>query len=191
MSHYIHILLRLSGAEDDGAYYYTNEDGRGFFFTDDCSNDEFEIRYVSGGAYQEVLGALRLDIDPATPSSIHQDRKSYGVFYTALLLVVGGSIVLCAIVLSVVYSRGHSVGGLYAAALERYSYDGVRLGEEDERSMGEQSFDSFDSNEDGDHEPNVLRGMVTMSALPHGGRKNRRIARSGVVCSGEEETIYL
>jgi hypothetical protein len=106
LSHCINIVIGYFRAEDDGAYYYTNEDGSGFFFTDDCSNDEFEIRYVSSGAYQ---GTLRLDIDPATPSAVHQDRKSHGLFYTVLLPIIGGSIVLCAIVLSVVYSRGHCV----------------------------------------------------------------------------------
>lgn len=167
-------FLRCPGNEDDGAYYYTNDENGGFIFTDDCSNDKFEIRYVTGGSYSEVLGRYRVDEEPTTPSSISQEHKTYGVFYTALTIVMGGSTLLCAIVVSVVYSRGHSVGGLYAAALERHSYNGLYM-EDDERSV--------------DDHP----GLVIMGSPTSFGRRNTRQVGIGsqIVSTTHEEMIYL
>ncbi|CAE7741760.1 unnamed protein product, partial [Symbiodinium microadriaticum] len=174
----------------ENQYYYSYDSERGFFFTDTCFKDEFEIRYLaSTGKSREPLGIHRLDYEPTSPTSIQHDSESYSGYYLRIAIIIGSTVVVCAIMCSVIYSRGESVESLsallYARVLERYTYDEVNATE----VVGDRQ------SSDGDDVSCVDDEVVEVDNKGGGNgaqRKSRRIARGkNVVSRFDDDFLYL
>lgn len=174
----------LSEAELDENYYYSVNGEKGFFFTDECANDHFEIRYISAGGSREVLGSLRLDMEPTPPSTLDSssDSSSVTTFYLMLTLFAVALFLICIVGFSVFVSKGKSGGSLYEgiqlAVLERYKYDPVTFAEEDLSSGGGDCYD-------GDLVVDIFADEPTQRA------SDRRRRVNTVVCHEEVEEMYL
>ena len=190
----IHVFVEgFSEADLDSQYFYFTDSSRGFFFTDDCRNDKFEIRYVRDIIFRsEPVGILTLDHTHSTPSSIHQDDKSYAGYYLRLTVIIGSTLVLCAILCSVIYSQGESVSSLsallFSSVLERYTYNAVSLPEDE---ISSEASHSSTSCADDDYEMEISFGGDEEGA---GGsqRRSRRVARGkNVISHFDDDLMYL